>query len=132
MEAIHTHDPGIENLACNNSVETTVEQLERLLCAKGMKIFSRLDQAAEAKAVGLSMRPMVLFLFGDPKAGTPLMKRYPSLALDLPLKALIWESEEGKVWISYNRPDFLRARHGLDLLPFEKVGQLLQTAAWQA
>jgi uncharacterized protein (DUF302 family) len=97
-----------------------------------MKIFSRLDQAAEAKAVGLTMRPMVLFIFGDPKAGTPLMKRYPSLTMDLTLKALIWESEEGKVWISYNRPEFLQARHGLDTLPFEKVGQLLQTAVRQA
>ena len=65
---------------------------------------------------------------GDPKAGTPLMKRYLSLAMELPLKALIWESEDGKVWISYNRPEFLRARHGLDMLPFEKVGRLLPRA----
>jgi uncharacterized protein (DUF302 family) len=132
METINTNDTGIENLACNNSVAATVEHLELLLHAKGVKIFSRLDQAAEAKAVGLTMRPMVLFIFGDPKTGTPLMQRYPSLAMDLPLKALIWESEEGKVWISYNRPEFLQARHGLDALPFEKVGQLLQTAARQA
>jgi uncharacterized protein (DUF302 family) len=97
LETINTNDTGIENLACSNSVAATVEHLELLLRAKGMKIFSLLDQAAEAKAVGLTMRPMVLFIFGDPKTGTPLMKRYPSLAMDLPLKALIWESEEGKV-----------------------------------
>src|SRR5271156_1395611 len=89
METINTHDTGIENLACDNSVAATVEHLELLLRAKDMKIFLRLDQAAEAKAAGLTMRPMVLFIFGDPKAGTPLMKRYPSLAMDLPLKAMI-------------------------------------------
>jgi uncharacterized protein (DUF302 family) len=111
METINTNDTGIENLACNNSVAETGEHLELLLHAKGMKIFLRLDQAAEARAVGLTMRPMVLFLFGDPKAGTPLMKRYPSLAMDLPLKALIWESEEGKVWISYSRRVQSEARH---------------------
>ena len=131
METINTNNTGIENLACSDSVAVTVERLELLLRAKGMKIFSRLDQAAEAMTVGLTMRPMVLLIFGDPKTGTPLMKRYPSLAMDLPLKALVWESEEGKVWISYNRPEFLRVRHGLDTLPFEKVGRLLQTAARQ-
>ena len=132
METINPNNTGIENLACNQSVAATVQHLELLLRAEGMKIFLRLDQAAEAAAVGLTMRPMVLFLFGDPKAGTPLMKRYLSLAMDLPLKALIWESEDGKVWISYNRPEFLRARHGLDVLPFEKVSRLLQAAARQA
>jgi uncharacterized protein (DUF302 family) len=89
METINTNDTGIENLACSNSVAVTVEQLEMLLRAKGMKIFSRLDQASEAKAVGLTMRPMVLLIFGNPAVGTPLMNRYPSLAMDLPLKALV-------------------------------------------
>jgi uncharacterized protein (DUF302 family) len=105
-----------------------VDRLESLLQARGIKIFSRIDQAAEAKAAGLTMRPTVLLIFGDPKAGTPLMNRYPSLAMDLPLKALVWESAEGKVWLSFNSPEFLQQRHGLDGRPFEAIGNLLQTA----
>ena len=99
-----------------------------MLKAKGMKVFARIDQAAEAKAVGLTMRPMVLLIFGDPKAGTPLMNRYPSLAVDLPLKALVWESPEGRVFVSYNSPEFLQQRHGLDAPPFGALGNLLQAA----
>jgi uncharacterized protein (DUF302 family) len=115
-------------LACNRSVAETVDRLESLLKAKGIKVFARIDQAAEAKAVGLTMRPMILSIFGDPKAGTPLMTQYPSLAIDLPLKALVWESAEGGVWLSYNSPEFLQQRHGLDTQPFGAIGNLLQTA----
>ena len=120
---------GIIDLPSSHSVPETVDRLESLLKAKGMKIFARIDQAAEAGAVGLTMQPMVLLIFGDPAAGTPLMKRYPSLAMDLPLKALVWESAEGKVWVSYNSPEFLRQRHGLDTPPFGALGALLQAAA---
>ena len=120
---------GIIDLACKGSVAETVDRLESLLKAKGIKVFSRLDQAAEARSAGLTMRPMVLLIFGDPKTGTPLMNRYPSIAIDLPLKALIWESADGKTWLSCNSPDFLKQRHGLDIRPFEAVGQILQTAS---
>src|SRR5580692_4034376 len=92
---------GIVELACSRSVTETVDRLELLLKAKGIKIFARIDQLAEAQAAGLTMRPTVLLIFGDPKAGTPLMNRYPSIAIDLPLKALVWESAEGKAWLSY-------------------------------
>jgi uncharacterized protein (DUF302 family) len=119
---------GIIDLACKHPVAETVDRLESLLKAKDMKIFSRIDQAAEAKAVGLTMRSMVLLIFGDPKAGTPLMNGHPSIAIDLPLKALVWESADGKVWLSYNSPEFLQQRHGLDLRPFEAIGNLLQSA----
>jgi pyruvate/2-oxoglutarate dehydrogenase complex dihydrolipoamide dehydrogenase (E3) component/uncharacterized protein (DUF302 family) len=119
---------GTIDLACKRSVVETVDRLESLLKAKGIKVFARIDQASEAKAASLAMRPMVLLIFGDPKAGTPLMKRYPSLAIDLPLKALVWEEAEGKVWLSYNSPEFLRQRHGLNRRPFEAIGQLLQAA----
>jgi len=129
MDATNQHDTGIDNLVCSHAVAETVAHLETLLRAQGLTVFARLDQAAEARAVGLSMRPMVLVIFGDPKAGTPLMQRYPSLAVDLPLKALVWESADGKTWISHNRPDFLQARHGLEAPPFEKAGQLLKAAA---
>jgi uncharacterized protein (DUF302 family) len=80
---------GITDLPCKRSVAEIADRLESLLKSKGVKIFARIDQAAEAKAVGLEMRPTVLVVFGDPKAGTPLMNRYPSLAMDLPLKALM-------------------------------------------
>ena len=119
---------GIIDLPCKQSVVETVNRLESLLTAKGLKIFLRLDQAAEAKAVGLTMRPTVLIIFGDPKAGTPLMNRYPSLAMDLPLKALVWESADGKVWLSYNSPDYLQQRHGLNARPFGPVEGILQAA----
>jgi len=117
---------GIIDLACAHPVAETADRLESLLKGKGVKVFSRIDQAAEANVAGLTMRPMVLLIFGDPKTGTPLMTRFPSIAIDLPLKALIWESAEGKVWLSYNSPQFLRDRHGLDTLPFEAIGILLQ------
>ena len=119
---------GIIDLPSKHSVVETVARLESLLKAKGMKVFARIDQAAEAKAVGLTMRPMVLLIFSDPKAGTPLMNRYPSLAVDLPLKALVWESPEGRVFVSYNSPEFLQQRHGLDAPPFGALGNLLQAA----
>ena len=119
---------GIIDLASSHSVAETVERLEGLLKAKGIKIFARIDQAAEARAAGLTMRPTVLVIFGDPKAGTPLMNRYPSLAMDLPLKALVWESADDKVWLSYNSPEFLQQRHGLDAPPFVAIGNLLKSA----
>ena len=121
-------DTGITNLPCARSVAETVEKLESLLRAKDLKIFARIDQAAEAKAVGLAMPPMVLVIFGNPKAGTPLMVQHPSLAMDLPLKALVWESADGKVWLSYNSPEFLQQRHGFDAPPFVPIGNILQAA----
>jgi len=119
---------GIIDLVCKGSVAEAAHRLEALLKAKDLKIFARIDQAAEAATVGLTMRPMVLLIFGDPKTGTPLMNRYPSIAMDLPLKALVWESADGKTWISYNNPDFLQQRHGLEKRPFEPMEQLLYAA----
>lgn len=122
-------NPGIIDLVCKGSVAETAARLETLLKTKGLKIFARIDQAAEAAAVGLIMQPMVLLIFGDPKTGTPLMNRYPSIAMDLPLKALVRESPDGKTWISYNSPEFLQQRHGLEKRPFEPMEQLLRAAA---
>lgn len=120
---------GIIDLPSSHSVAETIARLESLLKAKGIKIFARIDQAAEASAAGLTMKPTVLLVFGDPKAGTPLMNRHPSIAMDLPLKALAWESADGRVWLSYNSPEFLQQRHGLETPPFGAVGDLLQAAA---
>ncbi|MGH7991157.1 MAG: DUF302 domain-containing protein [Limisphaerales bacterium] len=122
------NDTGIIDLVCNRSVTETVERLETLLKSKGIKIFACIDHAAEARAAGLTMRPTVLLIFGNPQLGTPLMNRHPSLALDLPTKALIWESAEHKVWLSYNSPEFLQQRHQLEASSLGAIIDLLQTA----
>ncbi len=112
---------GIVELACSHSVAEIVDRLESLLKAKGIKIFARIDQLAEARTAGLTMRPTVLLIFGDPKAGTPLMNRYPSIAIDLPLKALVREAADGTVWLSYNSPEYLQQRHGLGPCHLERL-----------
>jgi uncharacterized protein (DUF302 family) len=117
---------GIIDLSSPYSVKETVDRLENLLQAKGAKIFARIDQQAEAAKVGLVMRPTELLIFGDPKAGTPLMNAFPSLAMDLPLKALAWESADTRVWLSYNSPEYLAERHQLDKIPFKPVEALVK------
>src|SRR5271156_6065383 len=109
---------GVIDLPSPYPVPETADRLQRLLLAKGMKIFARIDQAAEAEAVGMTLRPTILLLFGNPKAGTPLMEQFPSLAVDLPLKALIWESAEKKVYLSTTSPEYLQKRHHLPMIPF--------------
>jgi len=94
--------------------------------AKGIKTFCRIDQAKEATAVGLSMRPMVLLIIGNPKFGIPFMIQHPSTAIDLPIKALVWESADGKVWLTYNSPEFLQQRHGLAEPPFAAITDVLR------
>lgn len=121
--------PGIINLPCKVSVPETVSQLESFLRAKGLKVFARIDQAEEAKAVGLTMRPMVLLMFGDPKVGIPLMLQHISIAIDVPFRALVWESEDGLVWLTYISPEFLEQRHGLQNSPFGGMVNLLKAAA---
>jgi uncharacterized protein (DUF302 family) len=102
----------------------TVERIEAVLAAKKIKLFAHIDQSAEAAAAGLTLRPTVLLVFGDPGKGTPLMKSYPTLALDLPLKALIWEAKPGEVYLSVTSPEFLQKRHQLPFAPFAEVVQL--------
>ena len=95
------------------SVPETIDRLTAILQAKSIAIFARIDQQAEAEKVGLSLRPTQLLLFGNPKAGTPLMVAEPMIALDLPLKALAWEAADSKVWLSYNDPIYLQQRFSL-------------------
>jgi uncharacterized protein (DUF302 family) len=104
---------GIVNKPSKHSVEQTVEALQNILKSKGVAVFALIDHSGEAEKVGLKMRPTKLLIFGNPKAGTPLMLASPSTAIDLPLKLLVWEDAQGKVWVSYNSPDYLRERHGL-------------------
>ncbi len=104
---------GIISQPSQYSVTETINRLEAVLQSKGITIFARIDQQAEAEKVELSMRPTQLLLFGSPKAGTPLMVAEPTLALDLPLKVLAWEAADGKVWVSYNDPNYLKQRFSL-------------------
>ncbi|MBZ5601652.1 MAG: DUF302 domain-containing protein [Acidobacteriia bacterium] len=111
--------PGITTVASPHSLTDTVFRFEQLLNSKGVKIFAVIDQAREAESVGLHLRPTVLMIFGNPKAGTPVMIAAPTAAVDLPLKALIWQDDNGKVWISYDAPAYLQSRHNIpqELLP---------------
>jgi uncharacterized protein (DUF302 family) len=106
------------------SFPETVRQIEATLSAKKIKLFDRIDQAAEAAAVGLALRPTTLLIFGDPGKGTPLMEAHPTLAIDLPLKALIWEASPSEVFIGLTSPEFLQKRHGLPSPPFTEVVRL--------
>jgi len=106
-------DNGLAHLASPRSVAETVKKLEAVLQAKGVMVFARVDHSGEAEKAGLKMNPTQLLIFGSPKAGTPLMVAAPSLAIDLPLKALVWQDPGGKVWISYNTPEYLKQRHDI-------------------
>ncbi len=114
-------DNGIVTVPSRHSVDETVGRVEGVLRAKGVKLFALIDHSGEATAAGFQMRPTKLLIFGNPNAGTPVMVASPSIALDLPLKLLVFEDAEGKVWISYNAAAYLEARHAV---PHE-YGQVL-------
>ena len=117
-----TADRGIVNKRSAHPVDQTVENLKAILQAKGVKLFALIDHSGEAEKAGMKMKPTKLLIFGNPKAGTPLMLSVPSTAIDLPLKILVWEDGQGRVWISYNSPGYLQMRHGF-------AGDLLQNLA---
>jgi len=102
---------GIQHIASPYAVAETVCRLEAVLAAKGIPVLGKVNHAAGAIAAGLSMRPTEVLIFGNAKAGTPIMLAAPSAALDLPLKALVWEDSAGAVWVSYNTPEYLQQRH---------------------
>jgi uncharacterized protein (DUF302 family)/uncharacterized membrane protein YidH (DUF202 family) len=105
-------DNGIVTIPARQSVDQTVGKLQEILQAKGVKVFALVDHSGEAEKAGLQMRSTKLLIFGNPKAGTPVMIASPGSAIDLPLKILVWEDDGGKVWISYNSPAYLQTRHG--------------------
>src|SRR5437868_2352640 len=106
-------DKGIIDQPSNHSVEETVDRLKNILQSKGVTLFAVVDHSGEAEKVGMKMPPTKLLIFGKPKAGTPLMLAAPSSAIDLPLKILVCEDAQGKVWVSYNSPAYLQQRHKL-------------------
>lgn len=103
---------GIVDVRSSHSVPETLVRLQSIVKEKGMTVFATIDHSGEAEKAGLKMRPTQLLIFGSPKGGTPLMVAAPSLAIDLPLKALAWQDGEGQVWLSYNSPEYLQQRHG--------------------
>jgi uncharacterized protein (DUF302 family) len=122
---------GIIDVPSRYSVPETLERLEAILKEKGITVFALVDHSGEAEKSGLKMRPTQLLIFGSPKGGTPLMVAAPRLAIDLPLKALAWQDEQGQVWLSYNSPDYLQQRHGFPtelVRNIAGIGALIQTA----
>jgi uncharacterized protein (DUF302 family) len=117
---------GLIKIASRYSVDETVQKLEAAFRDKGMMIFALIDHSGEAEKVGLKMRPTKVVIFGSPKGGTPLMVATPSLAIDLPLKALVAEDTAGKVSVTYNDPAYLQQRHGV---PAELIKNLAGAGA---
>ena len=124
-------DNGIIDVASHYSVPETLARLQSILQEKGITVFALIDHSGEAEKAGLKMRPTQLLIFGSPKGGTPLMVAAPRLAIDLPLKALVWQDEQGKVWLSYNSPEYLQRRHGFPMELMNNIaviGGLIQKA----
>lgn len=124
-------DEGIVRIPSRRSVSETVDKLKAILQSKGVTLFALVDHSGEAEKAGMTMPPTKLLIFGNPKAGTPLMLAQPSAAIDLPLKILVAEDTEGKTWISYNSATYLKERHGLPetLLPNIAIVETLAAAA---
>ena len=123
--------PGVVDKPSNHSVEETVDRLKNILQSKGVTLFALVDHSGEAEKVGMRMPPTKLLIFGNPKAGTPLMLTAPSVAIDLPLKILVWEDAHEKTWVSYNSSAYLQQRHNLptDLLQNIAVVETLAAKA---
>jgi len=122
---------GLIDISSSHSVDETVERVKGILQAKGITLFVLVDHSGEAAKAGMKMPPTKLLIFGNPKGGTPVMLGAPSAAIDLPLKILVWEDVQGKVWITYNSPSYLQERHNIppDLLPNIAVVETLATKA---
>lgn len=124
-----TSDNGIVSKHSNHSVDETVGRLKNILDSKGVTLFALVDHSGEAEKVGMEMRPTKLLIFGSPKAGTPLMLAAPTSAIDLPLKILVWEDAQGRVWVSYNSPSYLQQRHGLPSALLQNIAIVEQLAS---
>jgi uncharacterized protein (DUF302 family) len=129
---------GLVTLASHHAEAETIDRFEAAVKAKGWTVFTRIDHAAAAKAVGLDLRPRTVVIFGNPQGGTDQMRSNPTLAIDLPMKALVWQDDAGKVWLTYNAADYLGTalypRHGLAVPPEARKGlaQVLEGFARQA
>lgn len=120
---------GFVSQRSQHSVDATVARLKTILDAKGVMLFALVDHSGEAKKAGLEMRPTKLLIFGNPAAGTPVMLVSPTIAIDLPLKILVWEDAEGAVWLSWNSPEYLQQRHGVPAELMKNIGVAATLAA---
>lgn len=131
LRVMSAADPHLKTVPSDHAVAETIDRIEAAVKAQGMTVFARVDHAGEAARVGLTMRPTQVLIFGNPRGGTPIMVARPTSAIDLPLKALAWEDEDGKVWLTYNTVGLLVERHGVpsDLATkLAPVGDLLERA----
>jgi uncharacterized protein (DUF302 family) len=122
---------GLIHLSSPYAVPETLQRVQSAVQSHGLTIFCLVDHSGEAAKVGLQMPATELLIFGNPKGGTPLMLASPTVAIDFPLKALIWEDADGKVWLTFNSPDYLKQRHNLPenlMKNISGVGALLQAA----
>ena len=122
---------GLIHLSSPYSVPETLARLEKILHSKSLPILARIDHSGDAAKAGLKIPPTILLIFGNAKSGTPLMIAAPTAAIDLPLKALAWQDHDGKVWLSYNSPAYLKERHAIpdDLLQnIAGIGPLCEAA----
>lgn len=123
-------DNGMVHLSSPYPVAETLKRLDSVLRSRGLTVFARVDHSGEAEKVGMKMHPTQLVILGSPKGGTPLMVASPTLAIDLPVKALVWEDAGGKVWVSYNSAEYLRQRHNIPdelVKNIAVIGPLLQS-----
>jgi len=123
---------GTVDVRSRHSVRETIDRLEALVKTRGLTVFARIDFSGDAERAGLSMGAMQMLLFGNPKAGTPLLLASPRSGLDLPLRALAWQDADGAVWVSSNSPDYIASRHGLTAELIARIagaGALIEGAA---
>jgi uncharacterized protein (DUF302 family) len=124
-------DDGVVKRESRYSVPQSLDRLEALLKERGITVFARIDHAGEASKAGLVLPPTQLLIFGNPRAGTPLMAAHPTMAIDLPMKALAWQDAAGKVWIGFNSADYMQKRYGLtddEAKSLAVVGALIEAA----
>lgn len=130
-------EQSLVTLKSHHSVQQTADRLVKVLNAKNMTVFTRIDHSKGAQTVGLDLAPTQVVIFGNPKVGTPLMHCAPTIAIDLPQKALIWQDPQGAVWYAYNKPSYLKQRHTLEgcereLMKIEKALAAFANAATMA
>jgi len=130
--AARSADNGIVTTASRHSVEVTMDRFAAAAKERGFTIVARVNHAGAAAKAGLKLRPTQLLIFGNPKGGTPIMAAAPTAGIDLPLKALVWEDANGKVWLSYNSPAWLKARHGIEGVEKPLAGMSKALAAMAA
>lgn len=125
---------GLTTVPSHFGPKETMDRLEAEIRANGMEVFARIDHAAGAAKVGLTLAPTELIIFGNARGGTPLMQSVQTVGIDLPLKALVWQNTSGKTWLSYKEPNWIARRHGIHNAQavLNKMADVLRTISRQA